>query len=290
MSIDQEHIDDFMYRTFGYKKPLAKATGSYERAGDADGRIRPPGGAPKAPGAEYERAGDADGRIRPPGGSGGSSATPKKPTPSTTPYSDKVKPKPTSGGEDDLVDSEFGPTRRMEPSRTPYSDKVQSTSNRKQTPYSTTPYSDKVKPKPTSSSQPKPGVAYMDPYGKVEAPEFRPPADGDRYDRGLNMDLGPTIDWGVPVHAYGSPAEAKMAARYRETGVIDNATEHERRMAGVRNVADESAIQYDPRTGKRVSVAPSMTIGQMRREYSNPDAVRLRAYTRDGSDRKGMPT
>ena len=130
----------------------------------------------------------------------------------------------------------------------------------------------------------------MDPYGKVEAPEFRPPADGDRYDRGLNMDLGPTIDWGVPVHAYGSPAEAKMAARYRETGVIDNATEHERRMAGVRNVADESAIQYDPRTGKRVSVAPSMTIGQMRREYSNPDAVRLRAYTRDGSDRKGMPT
>ena len=26
MSIDQEHIDDFMYRTFGYKKPLAKAS------------------------------------------------------------------------------------------------------------------------------------------------------------------------------------------------------------------------------------------------------------------------
>ena len=258
MSIDQEHIDDFMYRTFGYKKPLAKATGSYERAGDADGRIRPPGGA------------------------GGPSAMPKKPTPSTTPYSDKVnsatvkpkqysatpysdkvKPKPTSSGEDDLVDSEFGPTRRRE--------------------------SDSVR-KPTSSSQPKPGVAYMDPYGKVEAPEFRPPADGDRYDRGLNMDLGPTMGWGSPVHAYGSPAEAKMAARYRETGVIDNATEHERRMAGVRNVADESAIQYDPRTGKRVSVAPSMSIGQMRREYSNPDAMRFRQDTRDGSDRKGTPT
>ena len=276
MSIDQEHIDDFMYRTFGYKKPLAKATGSYERAGDADGRIRPPGGAPKAPGAEYERAGDADGRIRPPGGAGGPSAMPKKRESNS---SDEPPRKPTPY------------------SNTPYSDKVKPTYKEKPTPYSTTPYSDKVKPKPTSgrdkpisSSQPKPGVAYMDPEGKVEAPEFRPPADGDRYDRGLNMDLGPTIGFGVPVHAYGSPAEAKMAARYRETGVIDNATEHERRMAAVRNVADESAIQYDPRTGKRVSVAPSMSIGQMRRVYSNPDAMRFRQDTRDGSDRKGTPT
>jgi len=32
MSIDQDHIDDFMYRTYGYAKPLAKSPVKYENA------------------------------------------------------------------------------------------------------------------------------------------------------------------------------------------------------------------------------------------------------------------
>ena len=262
MSIDQDHIDDFMYRTFGYKKPLAKAESLPRPGGDAmigrGPRSRPSGGARPTPGAEYERAGDADGRIRPPGGSGGSSGStkPTKPTPYST---------------------------------TPYSDKVQSTSSRKPTPYSTTPYSDKVRPKPTSGGGPKPGVAYMDPEGKVEAPEFRPPADGDRYDRGLNMDLGPTTGSGNPVHPYGSQREAEMAAKYRETGVIDNATERERRFAHVRRAADPH-VEWDGKTGGRKTVTRDVTIGEMRRRFQDPDAVKIDQYARDGSDRKGTPT
>jgi hypothetical protein len=128
---------------------------------------------------------------------------------------------------------------------------------------------------------PKPGVAHMDPYGKVEAPAWRPPAAGDRYDRGLNMDLGPKLDAERPVHAYGSPAEANMAAKYRATGVIDNATESERRRAHVRET----------------NRGGDLTIAQMRAMYRDPQAVSSPrnwgdhgTVRRDGRDKDGNPT
>jgi hypothetical protein len=162
-------------------------------------------------------------------------------------------------------------------------------------PTSTTPYSDRIKrasdEKPTSGGGFKPGVVYMDPEGKVEAPAWRPPAAGDRRDRGLNMDLGPTLGSEKPVHEYGSPAEAKMAAKYRETGVIDNATERERRFAHVRE-ASKPRMQWDGKTGGRKMVTPDMTIGDIRRMFQDPDAVKFdpKWGGRDGRDKDGNPT
>ena len=202
MSIDQEHIDDFMYRTFGYKKPLAKAESLPRPGGDAMIGRGP--------------------RSRPPGGSGGSSATPKK-------------------RDTTLNESPPMPT-----------------------------------PKPTRGSQPKPGVAYMDPEGKQEAPHFTssrsevPPWDARDDDKGLNMDVGPMLGGRRPVYPYGSWQEKDMADEFRRTGVIRPASAHDRSMAAVRHMATPQP-HYE--TGEPIT--PRVSIRQMREAYRDPSNQRV---------------